>query len=69
MQTLADSLGDWYAEKEYLVALVDLGQAALIARTRTTASAVDADRLRIEFLDVISSQQCVPSSHLNRYTA
>ena len=58
--TLAHSLGDTCAEKEYLLALVDLGRAAFIA-TIWHAQRDDGTNLRADLLDAISLQQYVPS--------
>ena len=59
LETLARSLGDTCAEKEYLLALVDLGRAAFIvlAREQRYHDTV----MRAELLDAIHLQQYVPS--------
>ena len=54
--TLARSLGDSCAEKEYLLALVDLGRAAFIAAT-WHKHRYDGTVLRAELLDAISLRQ------------
>ena len=55
--TLAGSLGDSCDVKEYVLALVDLGRAALIALT----SQCDADTMREKLLHVTSFKQYAPS--------
>ena len=55
-ETLARSLGDSCAEKEYLLALVDLGRAAFIAAT-WHKHRYDGTVLRAELLDAISLRQ------------
>ena len=60
LETLARSLGDSCAEKEYLLALVDLGRAAFIAATLHMQSYDDAV-MRAELLDAIHLQQYVRS--------
>ena len=60
LETLARSLGDTCAEKEYLLALVDLGEAALIAAATWPFEGYDDTVLRAELLDAISLQQYVP---------
>ena len=59
MEKLARSLGDTCAEKEYLLALVDLGRAAFIATIWHAQD--DGTNLRADLLDAISLQQYVPS--------
>ena len=61
LETLARSLGDSCPEKEYLLALVDLGRAAFIAAAMPNQS-YDEAVMRAELLDTISLQQYVPSS-------
>ena len=56
LETLARSLGDSCAEKEYLLALVDLGRAAFIAAT-WHKHRYDGTVLRAELLDAISLRQ------------
>ena len=56
LETLARSLKDSCVEKEYLLALVDLGRAAYILETWPLRSHDDTDR-RAELLDAISLQQ------------
>ena len=60
LETLARYLGDSCAEKEYLLALVDLGRAVLIEAYWPKQRYDDVVR-RTELLDAISLQQCVPS--------
>ena len=60
LETLARCLGDTCAEKEYLLALVDLGRAAFIAITLHTQR-YDDTVMRAELLDAITLQQYVPS--------
>ena len=60
LETLARSLGDTRAEKEYLLALLDLGRAALIA-TAWTTQRYDDTAMRTELCDAITLQQYVPS--------
>ena len=57
LETLARFLGDTRAEKEYLLALLDLGRAALIA-TASPKQRYDDTAMRAELLDTISLQQC-----------
>ena len=66
LETLARSLGDSCAEKKYLLALVDLGRAALIAATWHTQGYDDAV-MRAELLDAIHLQQYVPSPPTQSY--
>ena len=61
LETLARSLGDTRAEKEYLLALVDLGRAAFIAAALPSERYDDAV-MRAELLDAIHLQQYVPFS-------
>ena len=67
LETLARSLGDSCAEKKYLLALVDLGRAALITVTYPVQR-YDGPAIRVELLDAIRLQRYVPSpptrSHL-----
>ena len=60
LETLARSLGDTRAEKEYLLALLDLGRAALIA-TAWPRRGYDDTAMRTELCDAITLQQYVPS--------
>ena len=64
LETLGRSLGDSCAEKEYFLALVDLGRAMLI---RTTEQSYEGAVLRAELLDAISLQQYVPSPPTQSY--
>ena len=66
LETLARSLADTCAEKQYLLALVDLGGAAFIATTWHTQR-YDDTVMRAELLDAISLQQYVPSPPTNSY--
>ena len=66
LESLARSLGDTCVEKEYLLALVDLGRAALIAATWHTQGYDDAV-MRAELLDAIHLQQYVPSPPTQSY--
>ena len=66
LETLARSLGDTRAEKEYLLALLDLGRAALIA-TASPKQRYDDTAMRAELLDTISLQQYVPSPSTQSY--
>ena len=59
LETLARSLGDTCAEKQYLLALVDLGRAAFIALV-TSEQRYDDTVMRAELLDAITLQQYVP---------
>ena len=60
LETLARSLGDTCVEKEYLLALVDLGRAALIAAPDIWHKQRYDDRvMRTELLDAIHLQQYV----------
>ena len=58
LESLARSLGDTCVEKEYLLALVDLGRAAFIAAAGQT---YDGTVMRAELLDAVHLQQYVPS--------
>ena len=60
LEKLARSLGDTCAEKEYLLALVDLGRAAFTALMYSMQTYDDAV-MRAELLDAIHLQQYVPS--------
>ena len=60
LETLALSLGDSCAEKEYLLALFDLGRAVFIAVT-DPIQGYDETFMRAELLDAIHLQQYVPS--------
>ena len=60
LETLARCLADSCAEKEYLLALFDVGRAALIADT-DQIQGYDETFMRAELLDAISLQQYVPS--------
>ena len=60
LETLARSLADTCAEKEYLLALVDIGRAALIAVT-DHIQGYDNTAMWAELLDAITLQQYVPS--------
>ena len=66
LDTLGRSLKDSLAEKEYLLALVDLGRAAFIATAHLMKS-YDDTVLRAELLDAISLQQYVPSPPTQSY--
>ena len=66
LETLARSLGDTRAEKEYLLALVDLGRAVLIEAYWPKQRYDDVVR-RTELLDAISLQQYVPSPPTQSY--
>ena len=59
LETLARSLGDTRVEKEYLLALVGLGSAALIAVAWYTQE-YDDTVMSAELLDAITLQQYVP---------
>ena len=58
LETLARSLADTCAEKEYLLALVDLGRAAYMAIALTEPE--DDTAIRTELLEAIHLQQYVP---------
>ena len=70
LEDLAHSLTDSCSEKEYLLALVGLGQAAFVAQAGVVlpfnASKTEKQRfansLRTEILRLISLQQCVSSN-------
>ena len=55
-ETLARSLGDTCVEKEYLLALVNLGRAAFITTT-SPKQRYDDTAMRAELLDAISLQR------------
>ena len=57
LETLARSLADTCPEKEYLLALVNLGRAAFITTT-SPKQRYDDTAMRAELLDTISLQQC-----------
>ena len=59
LETLARSLGDTCAEKEYLLALVDLGRAMYM--TTALSEPEDDTTIRTELLEAIHLQQYVPS--------
>ena len=65
LETLARSLGDTCAEKEYLLALADLGRAAYIAIALTKVE--DDTAIRTELCDAIHLQQYVPSPPTQSY--
>ena len=56
LETLARSLGDSCVEKEYLLALVDLGRAAFITSSEMLQR-YDGRAIRAELLDAIHLQQ------------
>ena len=62
LETLALSLGDSCIEKEYLLALVDLGRASCIT-TVWPFQTYDSTAIRAELFDAIHLQQCVPFRH------
>ena len=64
LETLARCLADSCAEKEYLLALVDLGRAAFIAAAGQT---YDDTAMRAELLEAITLQQYVPSPPTQSY--
>ena len=66
LATLARSLGDTCAEKEYLLALVDLGRAVFISVTKPRQR-YDATVVRAEMLDAVHLQQYVPSPLTQSY--
>ena len=66
LESLARSLGDTCVEKEYLLALVDLGRAAFITVNNAEQS-YDGTAMRAELLDAISLQQYVPSPPTQSY--
>ena len=59
LETLARSLGDTCAEKEYLLALVDLGRAEYMVIALSEPE--DDTAIRTELLEAIHLQQYVPS--------
>ena len=65
LETHARSLGDTCAEKEYLLALVDLGRAAYIAAALSEQE--DDTAIRTELLEAIHLQQYVPSPPTQSY--
>ena len=65
LETLARSLGDSCAEKEYLLALVDLARAAYMAIALTEPE--DDTTIRTELLEAIHLQQYVPSPPTQSY--
>ena len=65
LEKLARSLGDSCAEKDYLLALVELGRAAFI--TSTWKPRYDDTAMRAELLDAIDLQQYVPSPPTQSY--
>ena len=68
LDTLARSLGDTCVEKEYFLALVDLGRAALIAAPDIWhKQRYDDTVMRAELLDAIHLQQYVPSPLTQSY--
>ena len=66
LETLARCLADSCAEKEYLLALVDLGRAAFIAGGMPNQR-YDGVVRRAELLDAIHLQQYVPSPPTQSY--
>ena len=66
LETLALTLGDTCAEKEYLLALVDLGRAVFISVTKPRQR-YDATVVRAEMLDAVHLQQYVPSPLTQSY--
>ena len=68
LETLARSLGDTCVEKEYFLALVDLGRAAIIAAAASWHTLrYDDTVMRAELLDAIHLQQYVPSPPTQSY--
>ena len=68
LESLARSLGDTCVEKEYLLALVDLGRAALIAAPDIWhKQRYDDTVIRAELLDAVHLQQYVPSPPTQSY--
>ena len=65
-ETLAHSLADTCPEKEYLLALVNLGRAAFITTT-SPKQRYDDTAMRAELLDAIHLQQYVPSPPTQSY--
>ena len=66
LESLARSLGDTCPEKEYLLALVDLGRAAFITVNNAEQS-YDGTAMRAELLEAIHLQQYVPSPPTQSY--
>ena len=68
LESLARSLGDTCVEKEYLLALVDLGRAALIAAPDIWhKQRYDDTVMRAELLDAVHLQQYVLSPPTQSY--
>ena len=65
LETLARSLVTACAEKEYLLALVDIGRAAFIVSARKQR--YDDTAMRAELLEAITLQQYVPSPPTQSY--
>ena len=65
LESLARSLGDTCAEKEYLLALVDLGRATYMAMALREPE--DDTAIRTELLEAIHLQQYVPSPPTQSY--
>ena len=66
LEALARSLGDTCAEKEYLLALVDLGRAVFISVTKPRQR-YDATVVRAEMLDAVRLQRYAPSPLTQSY--
>ena len=67
LESLARSLGDTCVEKEYLIALVDLGRAALIAAPDIWhKQRYDDTVMRAELLDAVHLQQAALRSRNRR---
>ena len=66
LETLARSLRDTCVEKEYLLALVDLGRAAFIATTKAKQR-YDDKGMRTGLVNAIHLQQYVPSPQAQSY--
>ena len=66
LESLARSLGDTCVEKEYLLALVDVGRAAFIT-TVYPVQRYDDTVVRAELLEAIHLQQYVPSPPTQSY--
>ena len=66
LESLAHSLGNSCVAKEYLLALVDLGRAALIVLTAPMLE-YDETFMRADLLDAIHLQQYVPSPPTQSY--
>ena len=66
LESLARSLADTCPEKEYLLALVNLGRATFITVTDSEQK-YDGAAMRVELLDAISLQQYVPSPPTQSY--